>query len=95
MPRIPEPFAFANDSSKAGKRASVAIRVRNLVTGYELGIVAVHTRFDSLSWFLLDMEDRDESGLPGIIRQEPTFADAIAGYDGPEWDLIGSAKLEA
>lgn len=38
----------------------------------------VHTRFNSVSWIVEDAEDQDqETGLPRIIIQEKTRADAL------------------
>lgn len=45
---------------------------------------AVHTRFDSVSWFVADGEDTDpETNQPRIIRQSATLAEAVDGL-GPQ-----------
>jgi len=43
-------------------------------------VYPVHTRFESVSWFVSDAETIDElTGLPAIIRQESTLTEAIHG----------------
>lgn len=42
-------------------------------------VYAVHTRFDSVSWFVADAETYDDLGLATVIRQEPTFEAAVSG----------------
>jgi hypothetical protein len=40
---------------------------------------AFHTRFEGIEWQVTDAETLDDLGLPAIIRQEPTFEQAVAG----------------
>lgn len=43
-------------------------------------VMAVHTRFDAVQWFVFDAETTDElTGLPAVIRQEDTLESAVAG----------------
>jgi hypothetical protein len=42
----------------------------------------VHTRFDAVVWFTLDAEAPDDyTGLPTVIRQAATKADAMTGLE--------------
>jgi hypothetical protein len=42
-------------------------------------VQAFHTRFDAIEWHVTDAETLDDLGLPAIIRQAPTFEQAVAG----------------
>jgi hypothetical protein len=43
-------------------------------------IVAIHTRFDRVSWFVYDADLTDDlTGGPSVIRQEDTFEKAVNG----------------
>lgn len=39
---------------------------------------AVHTRFDSIQWFVRDAETFDSYGNPGIVRQCDDFETAVS-----------------
>ncbi len=67
--------AQANDPSRKGQIASPKIAFGDYK---RYAIYAVHTRFDAVSWFVADC-DVDDCGMPGIIRQEPTIAEALRG----------------
>ncbi len=42
-------------------------------------VQAIHTRGDAIEWHVTDAETLDDLGLPAIIRQAPTFEQAVAG----------------
>lgn len=42
-------------------------------------VAPVHTRFDSVTWFVWDAEKAGSDGEPTIVRQAATFAAAVAG----------------
>ena len=50
-------------------------------------IAAVHTRFDSVSWFVWDAEQRDDHfpEKPRVIRQENSFQEALADFCGEDY----------
>ena len=44
-------------------------------------VAAIHTRFDAVEWIVQDSETFDAlTGLPEIIRQAPTLAEALVGF---------------
>jgi hypothetical protein len=90
---LSEPFAYANDPTKAGKRASVAIRFASKINGREFAIFAVHTRFDAVSWLLVDCDNLDPANMPTIRRQADTFAEAMAGYSLDDFHVTNRAIL--
>lgn len=71
---IPNP---ENNPRKAGQRATR----QQLFGDYSrYAVYAVHTRFEAVEWFVADAETTDEAtGLPAIIRQEPTMVQAVEG----------------
>jgi len=75
-----------NNSAKAGQLASV----KHLFGEFSrYAVFAVHTRFESVQWFVQDAEQIDEvSGSPLTIRQAATLEAAVdgLGYDeGLSW----------
>ena len=71
-----------NDPRKAGQRASDKI-IFGPYSRYAL--YAVHSRFDSVVWFVDDAEQMDciIPDKPKVIRQELNWCDAIDGlWDG-------------
>jgi hypothetical protein len=65
-----------NDPSLKGSLAGRKV----LFGGWSRYAVApVHTRFGSVEWFVWDAELPDDSGRPEVIRQAPTFDEAIRG----------------
>ncbi len=43
----------------------------------QYAVFPVHTRHESVSWFVVNVEVMDELGLPAVIRQEDSFEEAI------------------
>ena len=70
-----------NDPNHAGALAS-----RKIFFGENsrYAVAAVHTRFDSVSWFVWDAEEIDPvTDGPAVIRQADTFREAMDGFSGP------------
>lgn len=65
-----------NDPAQAGKAAGPSIYTGPLST---FEIKPVHTRFESVQWFVLDLADRDDKGLARVIRQSDSFEAAVQG----------------
>lgn len=66
-----------NNPRQAGSRASCMV-IFGEFSRY--ACFAVHTRGDSLAWFVADAEHTDEvTGKPAIIRQAQSFEEAISG----------------
>lgn len=70
----------ANDPGRAGQNASDAVLFGEFD---RYAVFAVHTRFDAVSWFVVDAEGVTDAQvrakqLPPVIRQEPTYEAAIA-----------------
>ena len=65
-----------NNSSMAGKRAGSSVPAGEF---NRYRVYPVHTRFESVEWFVTDAESLDTSGLPLVVRQEPTFEAAVSG----------------
>lgn len=69
--------AEKNDPRKAGQKAGAVMSFGEFG---RFRIFPVHTRFDAVSWFVTDAEVIDEeTGFASVIRQEPTFQQAIDG----------------
>jgi hypothetical protein len=75
---IKEPVAAKNNPEKAGKKASKAVYFGS---NGRYAVRAVHTRFESVQWFVTDAEKTDEQGFATVIRQENNFSDAIIGLE--------------
>ena len=80
--------AEANNPARAGQNASYG---QKLIFGYRAryAVYAVHTRFDSVAWFVEDAEQEDElTGGLLIVRISDSFSDAIDGLDNEDddWD---------
>lgn len=72
-----------NDPAKAGQRASIYKVIFGPYSRYAL--YPVHSRFDSVVWFVDDAEQLDclIADKPKVIRQELNWVDAIEGlWDG-------------
>jgi hypothetical protein len=67
--------AEANNPALRGHRAS---RVLRFGPGDRFQVYAVHTRFDDVEWWVADNNITYGDGRPWIIRQEPSFDEAIA-----------------
>lgn len=66
-----------NNPNRAGERASCMVIFGEF---HRYACFASHTRFDSLSWVVVDAEIPDEiTGRPTIIRQASSFEEAIQG----------------
>jgi hypothetical protein len=65
-----------NDPAKRGQPAAR----KQLFGEYSRYAVApVHTRFESVEWFVWDAERCNETGSPEVIRQASTLEEAIKG----------------
>lgn len=61
------------------KKGEIAGR-KSLFGDYSRYAVApVHTRFESIAWFVWDAETTDENGFPETIRIADTYEEAILG----------------
>ncbi len=59
-------------------------------------VFAIHTRFGTIEWMVTDTELVDElTGLPAVIRQEPTRARAVAGLCPDTSKVIDPAVVAA
>lgn len=75
-PRKPSIVQTTNRPQFAGYAASSFV----LFGEYDrYKVQAFHTRFDAIEWHVTDAETLDDLGLPTIIRQAPTFEQAVAG----------------
>lgn len=76
---LTQPETESNDTTRCGGDASESLRF-GANGRYE--VVAIHSRFDAVSWFVYDHEQPDSEipECPAIIRQESTFAAAVAGW---------------
>lgn len=78
-----------NDPTRAGKAAS------NMVVFGDhnrYSIMAVHTRFDGVTWMVFDAETIDPvTDSPAIIRQCDTAAEALSGFDFHPSDFEGTS----
>lgn len=74
---LTRPTCSPNDPRLAGQTASPAVRFG---INDRYSAVAVHTRFSAVAWFVFDHETKDNDNLATVIRQEPTFEDAVAGF---------------
>jgi hypothetical protein len=65
-----------NDPSKAGQLAS-----KKIIFGHNgrYAVAAVHTRFDSVQYFVWDAETVDSAGFPTVIRQNANCEAAMHG----------------
>lgn len=70
------PKADKNDARQAGRQASAKVLFGE---NSRFAAFAVHTRFESVQWFVADAERPDDLGLASVIRQEPTFDAAVRG----------------
>lgn len=70
------PQTIKNNPAKAGQVAGPKSLFGDF---HRFACIPVHTRFDAVSWFVLDAETIDELGLPTVIRQEPTKELAMEG----------------
>lgn len=75
--RLAEAFgAVPNRPASAGQEAAGPF----FFGGFRFKLFAVHTRGERVSWFVSDAEERDElTGLPAVIRQAATVAEAVTG----------------
>ena len=70
-----QPRTDSNRPEHAGRQASDKVLFGE---HSRYAVYAVHTRFDAVSWFVADAwQSDDETGMPGIIRQESSFQAAI------------------
>ena len=68
-----------NEPTMAGRLAG---RKRFFGDYSRYAVFPVHTRFEAVEWFVADAEVTDEvTGLPAVIRQAASEAEAVAGLD--------------
>lgn len=67
--------AEANNPGLRGHRAS---RILRFGPGGRFQVYAIHTRFDAVEWWVADTNITYGDGRPWIIRQEPSFDEAIS-----------------
>lgn len=68
-----------NEPTMAGRLAG---RKRFFGDYSRYAVFPVHTRFEAVEWFVADAEVTDEvTGLPAVIRQAASKAEAVAGLD--------------
>lgn len=66
-----------NDPAKAGKLASM---LQHVGPEGRYAVFAIHTRFDAVEFMVEDNEVLcPETELPAIIRQAPTYEEAVRG----------------
>ena len=71
--------AYANDPSRKGE---LAARKQLFGDCSRYAVAPVHTRFNAVQWFVWDAEIAcADTGLPEVIRQAETLAQALAGID--------------
>jgi hypothetical protein len=70
------PTADKNNPAFAGRLASDKVLFGECS---RYALFAVHTRGDSVQWFVADAESADDMGLPRIVRQAATPEQAVAG----------------
>ena len=71
--------AYANEPSRKGE---LAARKQLFGDCSRYAVAPVHTRFDAVQWFVWDAEITcPDTGLPEVIRQAATLAEALAGID--------------
>jgi hypothetical protein len=72
-----KPKHAANNPNLRGQHAS-----NSLLFGEHdrYAVYAIHTRFDSVQWFVADAMVND-NGLPEIIRQDNDFDNAVNGLE--------------
>ena len=68
--------AEANAPQFAGRQASAKVFFGEFS---RFALFAVHTRFESVQWFVADGESLDKAGLARIVRQAATPEQAVAG----------------
>ena len=74
---ISSPATSPNTPNLAGQYASKQILFGE---SSRYAVYAVHTRFESVCWVVVDAESSDSKNfLPEIIRQESSFDKAIEG----------------
>lgn len=66
----------ANDATKAGHLAAPK---RFFGDHSRYAVAPIHTRFDTLEWFVWDADDCDHAGKPEVIRQCDTLENALEG----------------
>ena len=71
--------AYSNDPSRKGE---LAARKQLFGDCSRYAVAPVHTRFDAVQWFVWDAEITcADTGLPEVIRQAETLAEALADVD--------------
>jgi hypothetical protein len=66
---------IVNDARRAGQEASKGT-LHGDYNRYK--VVAIHTRFDAVTWFVLDALRVDEQGLPAVVGQCDTKESAVS-----------------
>jgi len=73
-------YSFAVSSNNPNQKGSLAGRKVLFGDCSRYAVAPIHTRFDAVEWFVWDADSVDANGLPEVIRQEPTFEAAVAGF---------------
>jgi hypothetical protein len=68
--------ATINNPRQAGQLASKKVLFGQ---NSRYAVAAVHTRFDSVSWFVWDAELPDDLEMASVIRQADTYEQAVEG----------------
>ena len=72
--------SYVNDPMRKGQLAD-SKRLFGDCSRY--AVAPVHSRFDAVQWFVWDAEITcRETGLPEVIRQTNTLAEALHGIEG-------------
>jgi hypothetical protein len=70
---------YTNDVTRKGQ---LAARKQLFGDCSRYAVAPVHTRFDAVQWFVWDAEITcADTGLPEVIRQAETLAEALQGID--------------
>jgi hypothetical protein len=70
---------YTNDATRKGQ---LAARKQLFGDCSRYAVAPVHTRFDAVQWFVWDAEIAcADTGLPEVIRQADTLAQALQGID--------------
>lgn len=65
---------MANDPSKAGQTAAAPLLFG---ANLQIAVFPVHTRFESIQWFVADLSNVDEFDMALVVGQFASKADAI------------------
>ena len=72
-----------NDETRAGAMAGGKVIFGEFS---QYAVYPIHTRHGAIAWFVVNVEELDEMGLPSVVRQEKTFKAAVACFDDNRFD---------